>query len=177
MKKSILIFALSLIFAVSYGQSEKRSESNESLTPFELQISKGGFIIPAVKANFYFSDKTILRVTSPNVKLSTFRPSNYKNNFDVGVFLEFRKKSKKWPVYFSTGPAIGYNFDRNLETEEITNTFRAGYNFGVGTHIGNHITAGTYINPYVSYDGDSFDILHGRFFVGSLTNLYIAYRF
>lgn len=164
-----------LIGISAFAQKANRSSDVKELTPVEFQLTRGG-LVPDVGVNIYLKPNLLLRVDA-------LHANNYFNAVvnetlvkrRVGAFLEMRKYKRNSAWYFSHGPAIGYEFSTGPKTfngQEL----QAGYNFGMGYRINKHFTAGSYISPYVGFNEGGVDYLHGRLFLGTLSNLYIAYR-
>lgn len=176
MKKLILSFALLFSTALIFAQDAKTSKSESKLTPIEIQLSYGG-IIPDIGINFYLKPTTLLRIDAlKSNKYYSDSEDQQLTRRRVGAFLEMRKYRKNRGTYFSHGPSIGYEFstgDDVFTGQEL----QVGYNLGFGYRITKHLTGGTYVSPYVGINEGGVDVLHGRLFVGALSNIYIAYRF
>lgn len=189
MKKSILlILAICFISLQSFAQNSKTNrklksetstktskvdEWNAKRSPFEIELTKGGWI-PNISANWYITEKTILKLTALDVPFVDLGKTNSAAALEIGAFLEFRKYGTN-RIYFSHGPALGY--ERIKGIEEDKDIFKMGYNAGVGYRISKALTAGTYISPYAAISSDSVDFTHGRLFLGTFQNIYLAYRF
>ncbi len=175
MKKYLLSFAMLFLGMSLFAQVSKRSSKAKDLSPIELQITRGG-LVPDLGVNFYMKPNLLLRVDA-------LHADNYFNDAAnqvlvkrrVGAFLEMRKYKRNSAWFYSHGPAIGYEFSTGPETF-TGHELQAGYNLGMGYRINKHFTAGTYISPYVGFNEGGVDYLHGRLFLGTLSNIYLAYR-
>lgn len=189
MKNLILLFALltssftlmaQTLTTVNHESKNliKSKDSDKELSKFELQLNRG-FLLPRLSANVYLKENTILRFTSPSISLGTFANVATGSKYELNTFLEFRK-DLKGRAFLSHGPAVGFTNERIEDAEGFIDRqtqVRVGYNLGVGFKASKHITAGTYINPHVSFGDNGVSITHGRLFAGTLSNIYVAYRF
>ncbi len=157
----------------------KKFTEPKKLKRLELQASRGSLFRPKVSANIYLSEKYILRVIAPTISLRGIRDLVDGSDVEVSTFLEYRNyKTPK--AYLSYGPAVGVRSYTTNDFEEglsRTTEGRVGFNFGGGYRASNHLTVGTYINPYMSFSEDGVQLNQGRLFAGMLTNIYVAYRF
>lgn len=174
MKKLLFSLVLSTFTLLSFAQADDEPVKKEKLTPIEIEINKGGFLFPDLGVNFYLTEKTILRVQSFDGQFFSFGNNTPNSVLGLSTFLEFRKFTGK-KLFLSHGPTTGYAYKNNNDIK--SHAVKVGYNFGVGYQISDHLTGGTYISPYVSYEDNQIDVLHGRLFSGALSNIYLAYRF
>lgn len=176
MKKAIFTFVLSTLSLFLFAQTDEVAENKKEkkLTPIEIEINKGGLIIPDIGLNFYLSEKTILRIQSARAGYAQMGNTVSHSVAELSAFLEFRKYTGE-KLFLSHGPTAGYAFKKrdNIDSHYA----KAGYNFGVGYRISKHLTGGTYISPYVSFEDGDITVLQGRIFTGALSNIYLAYRF
>jgi len=157
----------------------EKAEEKKNLKAFELQITKGGIINPTVSANIYLNEKYILRVIAPSLSFGGIRNTFNGSNIELRTFLERRNYVRK-KSYLSYGPEIGFSsyttLDENNDRTRV-NAARAGFNFGGGVRLSDHVTVGTYVNPYVSFSKDRVALDRSRIFAGVIQNFYLAYRF
>jgi hypothetical protein len=121
----------------------------------------------------------ILRLSSPSISFGSISRAISGEQYGARTFLEFRKYFND-KYYISHGPEVGFFSTRETDISGATyrsNQGRVGYNLGAGFRYKERVTAGTYINPYFSFGDDGTSFNHGRLFAGTLSNIYVAYRF
>ena len=176
MKKLILAFALVLSTTMMFAQETRNSSDKDNgLSAFELQVSPGFLFLPKLNANWYFTEKMILRLEAPAVGYGSIKRAIAGEEIEVAAFLEMRKYERN-KLFTSHGPTLAFQYT-NFEYSEASSEIRAGYNLGLGYRMSEHFTAGTYVSPYISISEGDVDYLHGRLFAGALGNVYLAYRF